>query len=211
MSSQQPPFLATWLLERFCSDASLAGDLVEEYGARRSALWYWKQAIIAVSVYPVSQIVEHKWLAVRAIVTGFVIWYVFNATLLRGVVRPRLDLLEMDASVMRAVYFVLMYVLWLGNGWIIAKLHRPYSTAMVLAYVLWAILASVPSVYGVIMSMADGSTDASALAWEVTGRCGTLLMVLSGGLLSTYRDQLRRTRIAAQDWRGGSPRVAPAR
>jgi hypothetical protein len=208
MKPQQPPRVATWLLERFCSDPALAGDLVEEYGRRRSAAWYWKQAIVAVSVYPVSQIIEHKWLAIRAIAIGYVIWYVFNATLLQGVVRPWLG---MDTTMLRATYFVLAYALWLGNGWIIAKLHRPYSTAMVLAYVLWAIAASVPPVYSVIMNMVDGSAGRSALAWEVTTRCGTLLMLLSGGVLSTYRDQLKHSRETEHEWRGGSPRAIAAR
>jgi hypothetical protein len=211
MRSDQPPVIASWLLERFCADPGLSGDLIEEYRTRQSSAWYWKQAIIAVSVYPFSQIVEHKWLAARAIITGYLIWYVFNATILRGVVRPRLDLLGMDETMLRATYFVLAYALWLGNGWIIAKLHRPYSTAMVLAYALWAIVASVPPVYGVVMNMLDGSKDGSALAWEVTARVGTLLMLMSGGLLSTYRDQIKQTRIAGQDWRRGSPRVAAAR
>ena len=112
---------------------------------------------------------------------------------------------------LRATYFVLAYALWLANGWVIAKLHRPYSTAMVLAYMLWAIVASVPPVYGVVMSMLDGSKDGSALAWEVTARVGTLLMLMSGGVLSTYRDQIKQTRIAAQDWRPGSPSRLAAR
>jgi len=205
MRSEHPPLVASWLLERFCADPGLSGDLIEEYRARRSASWYWKQALIAVSVYPVSQIIEHKWLAVRAIATGWVIWFVFNATLLRGVVRPWMD---MDATMIRAAYFLLAYALWMGNGWIIARLHRPYSTAMVLAYVLWAIVASVPPVYTVAVSTIDGSTGGSALAWEVTARVATLLMLMSGGVLSAYRDQLKQTRIAAQEWRGGSPRLA---
>jgi len=208
MRSKQPPLIASWLLERFCADPGLTGDLIEEYGTRRSALWYWKQAIAAVSVYPFSQILEHKWLAVRAIATGYVIWYVFNATLLKGVVRPWID---MDASVMRAVYFGMMYALWLGNGWVIAKLHRPYSTAMVLAYVLWAIVASIPPVYAIAVSTIDGSKDGSALAWEVTARVATLLVLMSGGVLSTYRDQIKQTRESAQDWRPGSPRPVAAR
>jgi hypothetical protein len=210
MRSDRPPVIASWLLERFCADPGLSGDLIEEYRTRRSPAWYWKQAIVAVSVYPFSQIVEHKWLAIRAIATGYVIWYVFNATLLRGVVRPWMDLLGMETAV-RTAYFVLAYALWLANGWIIAKLHRPYSTAMVLAYVLWAIVASVPPVYAVVMSTIEGSKDGSALAWEVTARVGTLLMLMSGGILSTYRDQIKQSRTDAQGWRRGSPRVAAAR
>jgi len=208
MRSGQPPAVATWLLERFCADPGLAGDLIEEYRTRRSALWYWKQAIIAVSVYPISQIIEHKWLAVRAIATGYVIWYVFNDTLLRNIFRPWMGV---DTTLVKAAYFALAYGLWLCNGWIIAKLHRPYSTAMVLAYVLWAIVASVPPVYARALSALDGSADGSALAWEVGARVATLLMLMSGGVLSAYRDQLKQSRTDAQGWRRGSPRVAPAR
>lgn len=208
MRSDRPPVLASWLLERFCADPGLSGDLMEEYRTRQSPAWYWKQAIVAVSVYPVSQIIEHKWLALRAIITGFVIWYVFNAMLLKGVVRPRLG---METTMLRATYFVLAYILWLGNGWIIAKLHRPYSTAMVLAYVLWAVVASVPPLYAVALNTIDGSVGGSAFAWEVTARVGTLLMLMSGGVLSAYRDQLKQSRTDGQGWRRGSPRVAAAR
>lgn len=201
MRSERPPLVASWLLERFCADPGLTGDLMEEYGVRRSALWYWRQAIVAVSVYPFSQILEHKWLAVRAIAIGYVIWYVFNAMLLKGVVRPWLD---MDEGAGRAMYFGLMYVLWLCNGWIIAKLHRPYATAMVLAYVIWAFVASVPPVYALVMSTLDGATDGSTLAWTVATRVAVLLTLMSGGVLAVYRDQLKQTR-AAHGWQ--SPRA----
>ena len=39
MRSEQPPVVATWLLERFCADAALAGDLMEEYRERNSTAW----------------------------------------------------------------------------------------------------------------------------------------------------------------------------
>ena len=206
MSSEQPPALATWLLERFCSDPGLAGDLVEEYGTRRSVLWYWKQAIVAVSVYPFSQILEHKWLAARAIAVGWVIWFVFNDTLLKGIVRPWMGF---DTTVLKASYFAIVYTLWLANGWIIAKLHRPYSTAMVLAYVLWSIAASVPPLYAAALSTLQ-SGDAS-LAWEVASRVVVLLLIITGGMLSARRDQLNQTRTDAQDWPRGSTGVFAAR
>ena len=206
MRSERPPVVAGWLLERFCADPGLAGDLIEEYRERRSAAWYWKQAVVAVSVYPVSQIIEHKWLALRAIATGYLIWYVFNATLLKGLFRPWLG---DDATLVRGAYLLLAYALWMGNGWIIAKLHRPYSTAMVLAYVLWAIVASVPPVYARALGALDGSIGGSAFAFEVAARMGTLLMLMSGGVLSVYRDQLKQTRLG--EWRRGSPRAIAAR
>jgi len=200
--TRQPPALATWVLERFCGDPGLAGDLIEEYARRQSARWYWKQAVMAVGAYSASQIMEHKWLAVRAIATGYAIWYVFNATLLRGFIRPWL---APDTTLEKAALLTLGYAIWLANGWTIAKLHRPYSTAMVFAYVLWAIVASVPPVYTAAVNTITGSTDGSKLAWELITRLGVIVTLITGGTLAAYRDQLKQARAGAQAWRGESP------
>jgi hypothetical protein len=206
MTSPQPPRLATWVLERFCADPGLAGDLIEEYARRRSALWYWKQAVMAVGAYSTSQIMEHKWLTARAIATGLVIWYVFNATLLRGFVRPWLD---PDTTFEKAAYLAVGYSIWMANGWTIAKLHRPYSTAMVFAYAIWSIVASVPPVYDVLVSTVTGSADGSALVQVLIMRTVTIIAVITGGALAAYRDQLKQR--GPQDWRQDSPRAIAAR
>jgi hypothetical protein len=190
MRSGHPPAVATWLLERFCADVALAGDLVEQYREGRSVTWYWKQAIAAVSVYSVSQILEHKWLAIRAIATGYLFWYFLNNMFLHGVLKP-----VMDTSALRVAYIFIGYVFWIANGWIIARLHRPYSTAMVMAYVLWAIVASVPAVYDAL-----NDPNGRALGWELGSRMATLLSITIGGLLSTYRHQLRQVRPAGSGW-----------
>ena len=201
---EHPPLLATWLLERFCADVALAGDLVEQYREGRSLAWYWKQAIAAVSVYSVSQILEHKWLALRAIATGYVIWYVLNNMFLHGVLKP-----VMDTVALRVAYICIGYLFWLANGWIIARLHRPYSTAMVMAYVLWAIVASVPAVYAAVNALGDPSGP--SLAWEISARLATLLSIITGGVLSAYRDQARHVPSSGQEWRRGSRRAVAAR
>ena len=106
MTTAEPPVVASWLLECFCPDPGLSGDLIEEYARRQSPLWYWKQAIVAATVYPFSQILEHKWLAIRAIAIGYAIWYVLNVTLLSGVVRPMLDT---DDTMILAAYKLMGY------------------------------------------------------------------------------------------------------
>jgi hypothetical protein len=206
MRSEQPPAAATWLLERFCADVALAGDLIEEYRDRSSA-WYWKQAIIAVSVYSTSQILEHKWLAVRAIATGWLVWYLCNNMFLHGVLRPLM--ITSDTTLLRVAYMFIAYSFWIANGWIIARLHRPYSTAMVMAYVLWAIVASVPPLYAAISALDD--PNAPSLTWMIAARVVTVMSLIAGGALCTYRDQLRQIRTAGQDWRRGSPRMFAAR
>ena len=200
----RPPVLATWLLERFCADVALAGDLVEQYREGKSVAWYWKQAIAAVSVYSVSQILEHKWLAVRAIATGYFIWYVLNNMFLHGVLKP-----VMDTTALRVAYMFIGYAFWVANGWTIARLHRPYSTAMVMAYVLWAIAASVPPVYAAVNAIGD--PGGPSLAWEISARLATLLSIITGGVLSASRDQMRHVSTSGQDWPGGSRRAVAAR
>ena len=50
MSGPQPPRLALALLERFVPDSeALAGDLVEEFEHRPSAVWFWVQVLGAVA------------------------------------------------------------------------------------------------------------------------------------------------------------------
>ena len=208
MTSGQPPAMASWLVERFCADPGLAGDLIEEYARRRSVLWYWRQAFAAVGAYSTSQIRQHKWLTIRAIATGYVIWYVLNVTLLQGVIHPWM---ASDTTLVKTAYMVLAYVLWLANGWTIAKLHRPHSTAMVFAYVVWSVVASVPPVYEAALSAFAGSSGGSALAWELFTRSIVVVTLLAGGTLAVYRDQLKQTRTASPGWPPGSPRAFAAR
>lgn len=49
MTPPRPPRLAQALLLRFVDDNEpLVGDLLEEFAARRSRLWFWRQVILAV-------------------------------------------------------------------------------------------------------------------------------------------------------------------
>jgi hypothetical protein len=120
-------------------------------------------------------------------------------------VRPWFD---PDTTLEKAAFLAVGYSIWMANGWTIAKLHRPYSTAMVFAYVIWSIVASVPPIYDVVVSTVTGSTDASALAQVLVMRTVTIMALMTGGALAAYRDQLKRR---AQDWRQDSPRAFAAR
>jgi hypothetical protein len=76
---------------------------------------------------------------------------------------------------------------------------------------LWSIVASVPPVYARTLSTLAGSTDGSDLAWEIVRRVATIVTLMAGGALAAYRDQLKQSRLASQDWPQGSPRAFVAR
>ena len=59
MTTRRPPRLALALLDRFAPDrAALAGDLVEEFGRRRSRVWFWWQVLAAIATAHAERPVE---------------------------------------------------------------------------------------------------------------------------------------------------------
>jgi len=53
MKASHPPILATKLLGQLVSGPhgdALAGDLIEQYRQGRSAVWFWRQALLAIVV-----------------------------------------------------------------------------------------------------------------------------------------------------------------
>jgi hypothetical protein len=80
MRSTEPPTTATWLLEHLSSgrgNDSLKGDLMEEYRSGRSGAWYWRQVLMTIAVTFWKEISAHKLLAVRAVATGWAVWFLY--------------------------------------------------------------------------------------------------------------------------------------
>ena len=80
-----PPRLATWLFNRLGPrNVELAGDLIEEYKSGRSAAWYWRQVLIAITVGFRTEVSSHKFLAAKAVAISWIVMYVgiFNRLLL---------------------------------------------------------------------------------------------------------------------------------
>ena len=192
----------TWLLDRFCGEPAVAGDLLQEYHRRQSALWYWKEVACAMCAYSASTIWEHRWLALRSIATGWIFTQVVIRVGMRDIVHP-----WWDGVAPPALYPFIAYVPWLLNGWIIGRLHRPYSTAMVCAYAVWLIVRSIGPVYAAAAGALAGAPG-SAFWWEFSSRLSTVLVMIVGGVLCTYREQILAARRSVPSGGVGSIRVA---
>ena len=183
MTSLQSSIVGTWLLDRFCGDPAVAGDLLQEYRGGKSTFWYWKEVIAAISVYSASTIWEHKWLTLRAIATGWLFSMVVIRLGMRDIVHP-----WWDGVAPPALYPLIAYVPWMLNGWLIGRLHRPYSTAMVSAFALWLVVRSITPLYSAAADALAG-VEGSAFLWELSSRLSSVIVMVFGGALCAYRDQ----------------------
>lgn len=127
------------LLERLGVDPAIAGDLIEEYAAGRSAVWLVWQAFAAAMLATLRHINQHKVLTARAIVVGLIAIYgvsdlvttplreaIQNTLEARGFAGPRLWFF-FEPYVLHPMLFMLS---GLAAGWITGGLHRPYSVPL---------------------------------------------------------------------------------
>ena len=94
MRAANPPIVATWLLERLYTgdeSESLIGDLVECYGRSRSKAWYWRQVLAAIVLSFCREVRGHILLAIRAVVTGWLAFFMFRFISLGMLSRLHLD------------------------------------------------------------------------------------------------------------------------
>jgi hypothetical protein len=129
------PRIATWLLVRFSSGPhgeAIAGDLLEQYAANHSRVWYWRQVLSAIRSDIVSTIRDNKWRTAAAIALGWVAYFVtaFPATWL--VRRSRLItqwwLSDIDHEwflwTLRAESTLIIAMVCVAIGWGVAKASR---------------------------------------------------------------------------------------
>jgi hypothetical protein len=152
------------LLELFVpANPALAGDLVEEYERRGSALWYWRQVLSAIAIAVATDIGSHKILMVRAITVGWTTMWLFSFVaveingFMSGWVLDRLILLfwthpfpmiwatQLSSSPAMALSFLI-------SGWIVGRLHRHNRPAMLIAFTLTVLAWSM---YNDAMRLSD--------------------------------------------------------
>jgi hypothetical protein len=148
MREQQPPWVATWLAQRLVSGPrreSLLGDLIEQYRQGRSGIWYWRQVLAAILVGTVHDLAAHKMLALRALMVGWTLYYLFSfpVTWAGSIAEDWLSQQVIQCApgsfwcqFWRNQFSVelLIYVAAAVSGGIVARLHRKYWVAMLSLY-----------------------------------------------------------------------------
>jgi hypothetical protein len=123
--------IAIWLFERLGLDVALIGDLLEECERGRSAIWYWRQVLIAIWIGIWVAIRDHKVLALRAVATGFAIESLF--VFLWEIWGPELAMFSVMQWMTQVSVTLLTQV---ATGWVVARTHRAHQVPMVLAFLI---------------------------------------------------------------------------
>jgi hypothetical protein len=150
--SSRPPALPRRLLERFVPHhTALAGDLEEEHRYRRSAWWYWHQALAAIAIHITAGILVDKLATIRAIASGWTALWLFSFVgveinrFMSGWLLDRLILLfwTHPFPMMWATQLWFRPALALGflvSGWVVGQLHHSNRSAMVVAFTATVLL-----------------------------------------------------------------------
>jgi len=124
--------IAIWLFERLGLDVALTGDLLEECERGRSAIWYWRQVLMAVWIGVWRAVRDHKALALRAVATGFATEFLLGYLWSRW--GPELP---MFSTVQWITQFLITLVTQVATGWIVARTHRVRPIPMVLMFLIF--------------------------------------------------------------------------
>jgi hypothetical protein len=123
--------ISVWLCERLGLDVALIGDLQEECERGRSAIWYWRQVLIAMAIGIWVAIRDHKLLALRAVATGFATEFLF--VFLWDVLGPELAIFSIMQWMTQVSVTLLTQA---ATGWVVARTHRAHQVPMVLAFLI---------------------------------------------------------------------------
>jgi len=201
--TQKIPAGAAWLLNRFGvpqSNESLMGDLVEERASGRSALWFWWQTSVAIADSVADNLRNHKVQAVRAVVTGWLMNWIWAQVM--GIA-SRHELWRQHEGLYNALS-LFSFLLWPAIvGWVVARTHRAQQASMVLAYAaslvmyaIWDLRAHYAQMKECVHCVPDQWDTNLVLA------CLFVLLTMIGGLSPRPRLGWRRRGHHAQP--GGS-------
>ena len=140
--SKRAPRVATWLLVRFSSGPhgeSIAGDLMEQYAAHPSRLWYWRQVLSAIRADILTTLKDNTWRTALLVAVGWVAyaaasvpttWLVRRLRLITQVWLSDIDT-EWFLWTLRAESTLVIAMVCVAIGWGVATASRRSAPAAV--------------------------------------------------------------------------------
>ena len=184
--------IANWLFERLDLDVALTGDLLEERQRGRSAIWYWRQVLVAVWIAIWAAIRDHKLLTLRAVATGFATEFIFIFLWYRYV--PDLRPFSLLQWITQAMAVLLTQTV---TGWTVARTHRSHQVPMVFAFLVCFLFGYVYGNFSWIsMVFAGFIDDPRARPYLVMFLMTSFLTaagILTGGLIACPRKARNKT------------------
>ena len=171
MTRKRPRVLATLLLGHLGPRGdSLSGDLVEEWRAGRSSVWYWRQVLGGIAFHFIEDVRGHWVIALRSILIGLVILWSFGwlIALIEVMTEPwvhrtlmyRFGITFMQFKV--GFYLHIVNLMWgsLIAGWVVARLHDRHRATAILGLVL---------TLGVLAVSNERFSLSSGTRWDTSG------------------------------------------
>ena len=191
------PARAQWLLEKIGiaqGNAALMGDLVEEYGSGRSALWLWRQTFLAIAAALTREPRDRKPAILRAVAIVLALnlaWSFANQYAFSTFGRP-----PSGGVAFWYVRGVLNGYVWPAIvGWMVASTHRRHRAGAVVVYLIlvatWAALRLCISYEALNRYHMVGTY----IGWH----CLTWACALAGGLLASPRRRMREAADPGRD------------
>jgi hypothetical protein len=216
MNSRVAPRAATWLLERLGSRSRfdpLIGDLLEQFAAGRSRLWFWRQATGALGNHILEALRTHAISFISAVLAGCVLsllWQVACSLAFQPVyvnlAAVKRHPWAFDAFARLAgmqANMVSEYALCFISAWLVTRLHRAHQRAVLLAFIAAIIAQSLPTIAQPFVGAPDSGFVVS-LATHVILTVLRVACTLVGGLLAIRTQRFaeldRWTRCVAILW-----------
>ncbi len=217
MNSRTTPRAATWLLERLGSRSRyepLIGDLVEQFAAGRSRLWYWRQAIGALARHVLGPLRTHAPSFIAAILIGCLLTSLWQlgCTLAFQSVYVNLAEVKQHPWTLEALLrlagmqanMASEYALCFTSGWLVTRVHRAHQRAVLAAFAAALIAGHLPTIARLLFNGAADSGFVVSIATQIILTVLRAACTLVGGLWVIRTKRLAemdlRTRIVAILW-----------
>ena len=203
MRSSRSPVVATWLLEHLRSgreNEPIIGDLMEEHGCGRSNVWYWRQVLAAIVVSFCHEVRAHGLLAIKAVVTGwllqfaiqFVSWGLVHRFHIWLPLFHELPLILGRGIATVVTWFILWTPIWVGSGWFVGRLYRSHLVGMVLVFSTSVFVWKLQRLPWTIQLLVDALGDSRCFPQLVVELMSLVLpsaYIVLGGLLADIYKQ----------------------